>query len=216
MRHKIWSELDLAILKEKYPLGGYLLCQEEGLKDRTRDAIVKKAKELNLHSECNVKKIAHSWSDMELKIMRKHYPVGGIKECLKLLNRSESSIRLKAHKLGLKVEYKDNTFKNWSDYELDILRECYPKGGSVLCREKGIKRSFYAINSKARKLNIFREYRYVNTVKNKRWTKEEEKVLKENFAKYGAIGCIEKGIEGRTKYSIIKKATSLGIKRCKE
>lgn len=78
---------------------------------------------------------SNKWSDKEVEIITKYYPLGGSNLCLeKGLNRSASNIRQKATAMGLK------TNKYWSDAELNILKNYYPIGGYKLCQQKGLNR----------------------------------------------------------------------------
>ena len=77
------------------------------------------------------------------------------------------------------------TFKKglWSNSELDILKNYYPKGGSNLCKEKGLIRSQYAILNKAFKLNL----KYSTATE---WTDAEIELLKKHYK--GGISYLKK------------------------
>ena len=62
------------------------------------------------------------WSESEIEILKKNYPLSTKKELMLLLpGRSSVSIGHKANRLGLK-----NESRPWTEIELNILRENYP------------------------------------------------------------------------------------------
>ena len=64
-----------------------------------------------------------NWSKEEIEILEECYPIAGKKYCSKKLNRSESSVKSKAQKLGIKF----HNFK--TENELKVLR--YEKEAAV-------------------------------------------------------------------------------------
>lgn len=100
-----WSEAEIAILKQYYKVGGYILCLKY-LPNRTKFAIQARAKYLGLTAP-GANKVNAAWSKNELTILTKLYPIGGWKLVqTKLPNRSEKSIRRQANKNKLYVEKK--------------------------------------------------------------------------------------------------------------
>jgi hypothetical protein len=57
--------------------------------------------------------MAHKWTEKEIKILTENYPKIGKFACAKLLNMTESQIRQKASKLGLKQDRTSDFFKEW-------------------------------------------------------------------------------------------------------
>ena len=50
------------------------------------------------------KRVYHAWTEEEREIVKKHYPVGGTRACMALMpNRSASSVKLVAFRLGIKA-----------------------------------------------------------------------------------------------------------------
>jgi hypothetical protein len=95
----------------------------------------------------------------EEQLIRNWYPVNGTRFLRKHLGRSKEAIRHKAHLLGVEVPEARKTdltrrHDEWRDYELRILREHYPKGGTAACIKLLPKRSKNAIWVKAQKLGI--------------------------------------------------------------
>ena len=95
-KFNLWTEEEVAILKEKYPTQGSNI--PELLKARTINSIRDKAIVLNLDKV----KIHCSWTDEEVAILKEKYPTQGpdIPELLKT-HKSTKNIRAKANSLKI-------------------------------------------------------------------------------------------------------------------
>ena len=90
-----WSDSDVELLKQYYPIGGVKLCRSKGL-NRDAKSITYKAFLMGLNAP------SRSWSDSEIAILKECYPVGGVKLCRsKGLDKKRGSIYSKARELGL-------------------------------------------------------------------------------------------------------------------
>lgn len=113
-REDRWSEEEIGILKEYYPIGGYRLCQEKGLGYKSKSSISSRAYALGIKmfevNRCRYGK--ESWTDEEISILKRYYPIGGYRLCQEngLGHKSKSSIMGKARRLGLIVN-KENRKK---------------------------------------------------------------------------------------------------------
>lgn len=87
------------------------------------------------------------WSNDEVQLLRANYRAKGSTWCMQYLKRTRASVKRKAGQLLLCLP----PSTEWTQKELEILQENYPKGGVQLCR---IDRSIQAISTKARKLGI--------------------------------------------------------------
>lgn len=91
----------------------------------------------------------------------------------------------------------------WSELELEILDLNYPVGGSLLCKEKGLNRSNYAIFNKAFKRGL----KYSGY-----WTTKDLELLKKNYpiggSEYVNLKGVDKSIE-----DIDREARDLGLRR---
>lgn len=84
-----------------------------------------------------------AWTEEEIEILKKWYPIEGIKVKDRLKSRTKSAIITQAHKLGLK-----DGNKKWAEEEIKILIKYFPiEGMKVVNRLKG--RTESAIRSKA-------------------------------------------------------------------
>lgn len=137
----IWSDKDKEIFKKYYHIGGAKLCQEKGL-SKSHNSICSYANRLGITTGKFDDRTY--WSDSEVALMKKYYPIGGYKLCQeKGLKRSEISIKQKAKLNGIYY------FNMWTDEELAILKKYYPLGGSKLCKNKGLNRTTNQIQQKA-------------------------------------------------------------------
>ena len=95
----------------------------------------------------------------------------------------------------------------WSDFELTILKECYPSGGSKLCIENGVDKKIGQIHAKAAELGIS----YLGDL----WTEEEDLIIKTYYQDGGSKACIEHGLNKNIR-SIQYRASVLGIKSMRQ
>lgn len=146
------------------------------------------------------------WSDVELKLLNDYYVKDGIKGCkAKGLTISDKSIYRKANSLGLRCANEE-----WSASEISVLRVVYPQSGVQGCIDAGLSRSKTSIKNKAQVLGIRMKKKYTNSSAN-RWTDEDISLLRANYPRYGAKGCIDAGLN-RTIEAIKYKARVLGVK----
>lgn len=200
MRNVRWSKEEVALLEEYYPKGGFELCRSNGLM-RSIDAVHYKAKILGLYYNQHYTR-SIDWSESDISILKKYYPIGGVMLCReKGLDVSDSIMHYKARKLGLKIGKGKAKRKNmWCDEDLAILTKYYPKGGLTLCKEKGLNKSNCSIYLKARDMGLSKIY----------WGSEDLELLREYYPKGGTKLCIEKGLNFSS-CSIQKQARLEGL-----
>ncbi len=90
-----WTEEDIKLLKELYPLGKTKRIAEQ--LGRPFTAVRQKAYDLGIKT-----KIYEYWTDKQLKQLKQLYPKTSVRILSKKFKRSEGSIRIKAAQLGLK------------------------------------------------------------------------------------------------------------------
>lgn len=162
MANKRWTQKEIEILKEYYPLFGTkytetILKKEIPGFNRSYFSIKNKAVALK------IKFYARKWSKEEIQIIHKYYIKEGLRKTenrLKELNpnwnRGKNALATKIKELGIKRE----AFIRWSQEENDIIKEYYPVGGAKftenILKEKipGCKRKANAIKGQAIKLKI--------------------------------------------------------------
>lgn len=108
------------------------------------------------------------WTEEEIEIMKKWYPIEGIKVKDKLNGKTKLAIKSKASKLKLK-------FVAWTDEEIEILKKYYSDEGLGI-KSRLENKSENAILRKASELRI---------KSNRYWTREEIDILKKYYPKYG-------------------------------
>lgn len=98
--------------------------------------------------------IRNQWTEEEINILKKYYPIEGIKVVDRLSGKKIASIYNKATKLGI-------LRNNWTGEENAILREYYPiEGTNVIKRLKGKTKS--VIQYQAMKLGVkYKNHKYV-------------------------------------------------------
>lgn len=151
------------------------------------------------NKNCDVASILYKkgvWSNSELNILSTYYPIGGSSLCKeKGLARSQYAILNKAFKLNLKI----NARLEWSDSEIELLKEHYHKGITYL-KNKGLNKSINDIKLKAKDLKLV-NYSY--------WNDKELEILKK-FYKEGVAMVKGKGVNKSTR-AIYCKAHRMGL-----
>ena len=198
-----WSDKELDILTEFFPLGGYELCAQKGIEKSEEEVIVKVNKEMHERKAEFIKKgfmTPARWSKADIQILVNYYPSGGTSLCQeKGLNKKNSSIRMMAKSLNIPL----NKEKPWSKEEDEILAKTFNKYNS--------KESCYEALPKRTKTDINTRLRDLNLILKKRWTKKEEELIKKYYPEGGARLVIEKGVK-RDVREIGAKASNMGVK----
>ena len=147
MEHKSWTEAELDILREHFPIEG--LAVSGRLPGRTKNAISMKACELKIGKPRN------HFTEEEDEIIRKYYPEEGTKVAERLPRHTKRSIEGEARKLG--VSFSEQAEQKWSDADCEILKEKYPeKGGKGMVELFGGRFTVREINRKANRLGLKR------------------------------------------------------------
>lgn len=192
-----WTEEDDELLREFYkehPDGkGIGKFAKTIFPNRTSFAIRSRIHKLGLNPRENK---AEPYSDEELELIRKYYPIEGPECYVRFKNRSAVSITSKANNMGITVQ-------KWTNEELNILKEYYPIEGKMI--EKRLpNKTFSMIRTMANRMGIVSKAFW--------WTKEEDDLIKKYYAKYGAVK-MEKMLPGRNRNTITYRAKFLGIQK---
>lgn len=92
-----WTDCELAILKEYYPVYGYVGVQSAGVK-RSENSIKRKTQELGIHRVV----LGNNWTVQEDAILKKYYPIGGYKLCRENgLTKNSDAMRIRVKFWGL-------------------------------------------------------------------------------------------------------------------
>ncbi len=147
------------------------------------------------------------WTEDELAILRTEYPRLGYRTSEKLLNRDPVAVRRKAGQLGVRYQgpfYRDDM---WTEEDDALLREHYPKGGSIACLDLFPSRSKTAISDRAYLLKIKCEPEYLFGL----WSEREVSILRKHYYRGGTEG-VHKHLPERSLAAIAGKVTQLGLK----
>lgn len=135
-----------------------------------------------------------SWMDEEIEILKKWYPIEGIRVKDRLNGRTINAIRTKTSELNLKAP---NSL--WTNNEIELLKRYYPIYGKDTTKIIP-KRSIKVIQSKAQKLGIKKQSIF---------SEEEDDLIKEYYPTEG--GEIYKRLNNKTKMQCNQRAVYLGI-----
>ena len=139
------------------------------------------------------------WSDEEKDILKNNYKKG-IYFLMQLLpNRTKTMIKNQLRKCGLRAKVAD-----WSDNEIEILKQYYSAEGKENISKRLPNRTPTACELKAHQLGL--SYRPLV------WTTELINILKQYYPEEGAVGIQKRLPSTLTKSAIQTKAYELGIK----
>jgi len=180
-------EQDLSLLQ---------IAQKMNKKD---DILLKKAKELGLKIK---KEINKPWSDTEIKRFIEASKIYKLSELVSLFERTSSSIKSQASKLGIKI-IPDR--KNWTEEEYQRLEHL------VMIEKKSPKEIAQILDRSEDSviIKINRRGLKIQTNKKRYWTKEEEELLSDLWGNK-SIEYIAKKLN-RTVSSVSNKVFLLGL-----
>lgn len=183
-----WTEEEDKLLSKYY---GHLSIEEihnKYLLHRSKIAIQRRAQML----EIIYKKNSLMWTNEENEILRKYYPIEGLKVEERLENRTKGAIMAQISRLKLK-------FGKWTDEEIGILKKYYSTEG-LRVKERLKNKTENAILRKSSELNI---------KSNRYWTEEEIDILKKYYPQYWKS--INEFLPNKPISSIKNKARKLNI-----
>lgn len=153
----------------------------------------------------------YKWTDEEIEILRKYYPISGSKRVHNLLpHRTRGAIAAKANSLGIKIGVgHGETVGNWTNKEVDLLKEIYLKSPEEELVKLFPERSYIAIRAKAKRIGLHKR-----TSPCLKWTKEEDKIIEALYRNSKKEELLKK-LPNRTWGAIRQRGRILGIKRDK-
>lgn len=140
------------------------------------------------------------WTQDEIEMLKKYYPIKGSKYCAGLLHRSRKAISIQAIRIGLHTRF---GLGRWTAKEESQLKKYYPICGIKYCAE------LLGRTTKSIKLKAFRLDLHIDFI-SKYWTKDEEDVLREYYSISGSKYCAN--LLDRSCGAIRSRAKLLGIK----
>ena len=162
--------------------------------ERSQGAILQRAHVLGIKFD------EYFWSEEEIEILKKYYPIEG-KECYKRF-KGISKAQIKGAAIRLKI------YRNpmWSIEEDKIMEQYYPTEGGD-CYKRLNNKTKKQTMQHARILHL--SCHTVGTSAD-RWTEEDDNIIKQYYPIEGKE-CYKR-IEGATKATIIGRASFLGVK----
>ena len=133
------------------------------------------------------------WTKEEIEILKKWYPVEGIK-VKDRLNKTERTIYAQSFRLGLKAP------DSWIKEEVELLKKYYPAEGYKVKNRLNDK-TIGAIKSKIRQLGL--------EAPDRSWSEEENQILKRYYPIEGEK--VADRLYGRTKGAIYQQVSKLDI-----
>ncbi|PMR72361.1 hypothetical protein [Halomonas heilongjiangensis] len=172
-----WTQAELALLERHFLSLTLHELQARYFPHRTPGAVRRMAHKLGLKKRQLPVSEKQPWTEEELRLVARHYPVLKAPEIRRrfLPHRSITAIRHAAKRFGLKAF----STARWTGQELAILRHNFPQGGIPQVKRVLPHRTEAAIKFRARAEGV----RYVpqgNGVKGDTWSAEELRCLEEH------------------------------------
>ena len=195
-----WTEEEDNLLRkfyEEHPGGkGLKKFVKQFFPHRSYSSVKKRNYDLGLTTTNNI-----PYSEEEIEIIRKYYPIEGKFCYLRLNGRSFKSVGSVATKLGIKA---DALF--WSDEEKEIVRKYYPTEGGPGVAKRLPNKTPLAIKAFANKYKI-------RSLKYNEWTQEDDDILKKHFETTQTKQLVKLLSNKHTVYAIKCRAKKLGIRK---
>ena len=100
-----------------------------------------------------------SWTQEDIKLLKKLYPQGNIKMIAERLNRPLTAVRQKAYDMGMKTD----VYQYWTDDDLKLLAKLYPDMTTQDLADK-FNRSKGAVEAKAFQLKLRKSQKYLEAM----------------------------------------------------
>lgn len=112
-----------------------------------------------------------SWTEDDIKLLKRLYPRGNTKMIAEKLCRPLTAVRQKAYDMGMKT----SIYNYWTEDDLEILAELYPSTEtSELARR--FSRSTGSVKTKARQLGLRKSQSYLRAIKSRPRKRRKKKV----------------------------------------
>jgi len=112
-----------------------------------------------------------SWTEGEIKLLKRLYPRGNTKRIAERLCRPLTAVRQKAYDMGIKTD----VYQYWTDDELRQLRKLYPNTRIDELSER-FGRSPGSIKTKARQLGLRKSQSFLKAMKSRPRKRRRKKV----------------------------------------
>ena len=103
-----------------------------------------------------------SWTEDDIRLLKKLYPHGNTKKIAEQLCRPLTAVRQKAYDIGMKTDI----YRFWTEEDLKLLAKLYP-GTATEQLVKRFGRSEGSIKTKARQLKLRKSKSYIKSIKSR-------------------------------------------------
>ena len=103
-----------------------------------------------------------SWTEEDIKLLKKLYPRGNTKIIAQKLRRPLTAVRQKAYDMGMKTDI----YKYWTEDDLELLATIYPDTATKELT-KQFDRSAGSIKTKAHQLGLKKSQSYLKAIKSR-------------------------------------------------
>lgn len=142
------------------------------------------------------------WTEEEDRLLSKLYLKHGIRYIAVQLGRGHSNVSERVRVLGMKC--RRNT--SWTDEEMQILREAFPKDGASKVLQDILRRTANSICVRAQRCGI----KQIGKEKRK-WTTTELEIMVTRYPFEGVSEELQISLPNRTKNSIAGRANIMGL-----
>ena len=140
--------------------------------------------------------IGREWTEEEIDILRKYYPIEGVKVRKRLCGRTKEAIFTIVYRLGINAPN-----VKWTEEEIDILKKYYPIYG-INTDQFLPNRPISSIRDKANELGIYVEKPGI-------FSKDEDATIKKYYPTEGSN--VYKRLSNKTKKQCKSRAKILGV-----
>ena len=103
-----------------------------------------------------------SWTEDDIKLLKRLYPRGNTKMIAEKLCRPLTAVRQKAYDMGMKTD----VYSYWTEEDLELLAELYPDTVTDKLAER-FNRSAGSVKAKARQLGLRKSDSYLKAIKSR-------------------------------------------------
>ncbi|OHB64646.1 MAG: hypothetical protein A2168_01375 [Planctomycetes bacterium RBG_13_50_24] len=103
-----------------------------------------------------------SWTEDDIKLLKRLYPRGNTKMIAEKLCRPLTAVRQKAYDMGMKTDI----YSYWTEDDLKLLAKLYPETITDELAER-FGRSAGSVKTKARQLGLKKSHSYLKAIKSR-------------------------------------------------
>lgn len=103
-----------------------------------------------------------SWTKEDIRLLKRLYPKGNIKNLAERLNRPLTAVRQKAYDIGMKSD----VYNYWTKEDLQLLKKLYANTVTAEIATR-LKRSAGSVKTKARQLGLKKSQSFLKAIKSR-------------------------------------------------